>query len=114
MDKEATRRGQVRALLTVLDIPLYYRGSTVNHSHTYGQPFFIVSNFITARDTHHHMSERLVLIELCGLDSPVHVIDDAPDYDDPYDRLDIIERLVSRLDYRKLGALQRQLLNLTR
>ena len=111
MDKEATRREQVRALLTVLDIPLH---DSNKNGYVYGQPSLIVSNFTTTRDTNRHTSEKLVLIELRGLNSPVHVIDYTPNYGGPYDRLDIIERLVSRLDYRKLGVLQRQLLNLTR
>lgn len=112
--KGASRQEQVRAMLTVMDIPMrianhFTRTQPVHHD----QPYLVVSEYLMSSDhTAYQLSKPTILIELRGLGGGFHVLDQDDGTDDPFDRTDIIERFVNKLDNRKLGRLSKMLCNL--
>lgn len=131
MTKKPSRQEQVKALLLIHNIPVFGTntarrpGCSASYMNS-GDPFtlaseylmtntpcILVSEYLMSSDhTAYQLSKPTILIELRGLGEGFHVIDQDDGTDDPFDRADIIERLVNKLDNRKLGLLQRKLFNL--
>lgn len=113
-----TRQEQVKALLLIHNIPVFHartarRPGGLANSMNSGDPFILVSEYRMSSDVAEYWNTKpTILIELRGLGGGFNVLDQDVGIDDPFDRTDIIERFVNKLDNRKLGRLSQMLCNL--